>query len=167
MGGQAGPAKSRTVNLSPLFSLSGMRESDLDQVLVLERESFPTPWTRDGFLTAIKTDFGRGWVVLERERTRRTIAGYLCCWARGGSLQVVNICVAPSRRRQGLGRLLMQVAISWAGMRKIKSLSLEVRPGNAPAINLYQGLGFTQTGSQAGYYSDTGEEALLYELRLG
>ncbi len=166
MDGNPDSRGSRTANLTPCFALSEMTESDLDQILILERESFPTPWTREGFLTAIRTDFGRGWVVLDRDREERSVVGYLCCWTRRGTIQVVNICVAQSHRGRGLGRLLMQVVISWAGIKNKKRVSLEVRPGNLPAINLYQNLGFRHTGSRAGYYSDTGEEAFLYELRL-
>ncbi len=156
----------RTTNLSNRFAVTGLEESDLGQVLALERDSFPHPWTRGAFLTSIRTDFGRALAILDQSRKDRTVIGYLCCWVKPRSVQVVNICVAGSYRNQGLGRALLGVLASWAGRNGKNRLTLEVRPGNRPAIGLYESLGFVRTGIQEGYYKDTGEDALLLELRL-
>jgi ribosomal-protein-alanine N-acetyltransferase len=43
---------------------------------------------------------------------------------------------------------------------------LEVRRSNAPAIALYRALGFVETGVRKGYYSDDGEDALVFRLEL-
>ena len=43
----------------------------------------------------------------------------------------------------------------------MRYIVLEVRESNAPAIQLYRRLGFDQVGLRRGYYSDTGEDALL------
>ena len=40
-------------------------------------------------------------------------------------------------------------------------MTLEVREGNTVARHLYLRLGFEQNGFRPGYYSDTGEGALL------
>ena len=156
----------RALRLSSRFALLPMEESDLGQVLALERDSFPTPWNREAFLVSLRADFGRVWAILDRNRKNRTVVGYLCCWVRSGSIQVVNICVARSYRGQGLGRSMMRFLISFAGLNKINRITLEARPGNRPAINLYQDLGFINVGSREGYYTDTGEAALLFELDL-
>jgi len=75
--------------------------------------------------------------------------------------------VAGSYRRQGLGRTMLAHLIFWARRNGKDSLTLEVRTGNRQALGLYRSLGFTQIGVHEGYYSDTGEDALLLELRLG
>ncbi len=41
-----------------------------------------------------------------------------------------------------------------------------MRPGNAEARRLYEGLGFREVGRRRGYYVDTGEDALILEARL-
>jgi ribosomal-protein-alanine N-acetyltransferase len=46
--------------------------------------------------------------------------------------------------------------------------TLEVRQGNAPAIALYEGLGFKPVALRPHYYLDTQEDALLmWKERLG
>ena len=47
-----------------------------------------------------------------------------------------------------------------------RGIVLEVRRSNTPAIALYERLGFTRIGVRAGYYSDNGEDAFVYELKL-
>lgn len=155
-----------TIPLSPRLAISVMVISDLDQVVAIERGSFPSPWTKDGFLVSIKAPFGQAWVLLDREPDGRTVVGYLCFWEHSDHIQVVNICVAHPKRGQGWGRLMMEFAIAWAGLRNKKKVSLEVRPSNHQARSLYRSLGFRKTGMRAGYYTDTGEDALLLELSL-
>ena len=41
------------------------------------------------------------------------------------------------------------------------SMTLEVRPSNDIAKGLYSSMGFFQEGRRRGYYSDTGEDALI------
>ncbi len=82
------------------------------------------------------------------------------------SIEILNIGVLPERRRQGLGRALLERVLRGEAKTGILRAFLEVRVGNAPAIRLYEGLGFALTCRRRGYYADTGEDALLYELAL-
>jgi ribosomal protein S18 acetylase RimI-like enzyme len=50
--------------------------------------------------------------------------------------------IAPAHRRRGLGRQLMQVAEAWAQGRGDRQISLQVFSHNAPALALYQSLGY-------------------------
>ncbi len=60
-------------------------------------------------------------------------------------LHLARLIVQPERRGQGLGRLLaahlLEVALSRGPVR----VSLNVAPGNVPAISLYRSLGFSET----------------------
>ena len=40
-------------------------------------------------------------------------------------------------------------------------MTLEVRAGNGPALALYRRFGMAPVGIRRGYYSDTGEDALI------
>lgn len=61
-----------------------------------------------------------------------------------GALQayIYLVYVAPSHRRQGLGRKLIHHAEAWARAQGYEQLSLQVFLQNLPAINLYEHLGF-------------------------
>jgi ribosomal-protein-alanine N-acetyltransferase len=72
----------------------------------------------------------------------------------------ITIDVAPERRRNGLGRLLMQTGEEQlAGMGCI-AITLEVAVNNAGAQAFYGHLGYQQTGRIPGYYAD-GTNALV------
>jgi GNAT superfamily N-acetyltransferase len=55
-------------------------------------------------------------------------------------------CVAtgPDARRQGGGRTVMAGLLSWAADQDADLIGLQVAHGNAPAIQLYHSLGFTE-----------------------
>lgn len=60
---------------------------------------------------------------------------------------IVGMYVLPTSRGQGSARALMESAIQFCASRgDIKAIQLEVTEGNAPAVNLYQSLGFTAYG---------------------
>jgi ribosomal protein S18 acetylase RimI-like enzyme len=54
---------------------------------------------------------------------------------------VYYLAVAPDRRREGLGRRLMEAAEAWLRERGAPKLQLMVRTGNAEALGFYQALG--------------------------
>jgi ribosomal-protein-alanine N-acetyltransferase len=57
--------------------------------------------------------------------------------------------------------MIVKEMIRTASESGINSLTLEVRVSNTPAINLYRKLGFEDYGIRKGYYTDTGEDALI------
>lgn len=59
---------------------------------------------------------------------------------------VIGIGVAAGARRQGVGRRLMEAAITFARTTGAPYLYLVVDPTNAPAIALYRHTGFIETG---------------------
>lgn len=61
-----------------------------------------------------------------------------------GALQayVYLVYVAPTHRRQGLGRQLMEHAKAWAKEQGHEQLSLQVFTHNETALRLYQSLGY-------------------------
>jgi ribosomal-protein-alanine N-acetyltransferase len=138
--------------------------SDLDQVLDIERASFPTPWTRAAFCYEIEQNKVARCTVL---RGRRGIVGYLCLWEIGHEIHITNLAVHPEWRRRGVARQLLGAALIEGVARGVTLAFLEVRPSNTRALALYESLGFQVIGRRNGYYFDTGEDALVMEARLG
>jgi ribosomal-protein-alanine N-acetyltransferase len=141
-----------------------MAMSDLDQVLDIERASFPTPWTRAAFCYEIEQNKVARCTVL---RGRRGIVGYLCLWEIGHEIHITNLAVHPEWRRRGVARQLLGAALIEGVARGVTLAFLEVRPSNTRALALYESLGFQVIGRRNGYYFDTGEDALVMEARLG
>jgi len=52
----------------------------------------------------------------------------------------------PSARSHGVGRALGDAVLAWARERRFRRIVLWVTEGNAPAIALYEGLGFAPAG---------------------
>ena len=83
------------------------------------------------------------------------IVGYINCWVSDNT-EVLNFCVYPEYRKQGIGALL------FSEVEKIANgvISLEVRVSNSNAINFYSKRGFKKAFVRKGYYSN-GEDAIL------
>jgi ribosomal-protein-alanine N-acetyltransferase len=140
-----------------------MRPDDLDEVVTIERASFGMPWSRGAFLYEIEQNrVARCWVLRDDDR----VAAYLCLWEIGDELHVTNIAVHPGMRRRGLARRLLGAILEDGRARRLRAVTLEVRPTNDEARALYESFGFRVVGRRRGYYYDTGEDALIMESDL-
>jgi ribosomal-protein-alanine N-acetyltransferase len=147
----------------PRVRVDRLRPADLDAVLVIEKVSFPTPWTRDNFLYELKDNrFARNLAL----RVGGGLAGYACLWVLDGELKINNIAVHPERRGTGLGHVLLRAALEVGVAEACAEATLEVRPTNLVARRLYERYGFREVGRRRGYYQDTGEDAVLMVARL-
>lgn len=57
-------------------------------------------------------------------------------------MELVYLGIGPTARRMGLASGLLQRAMGWAARRSVRTMSLAVDTDNAPAMGLYQQLGF-------------------------
>ncbi len=81
-------------------------------------------------------------------------------WRAGTDALVEDVFVAESARGSGLGRRLMDAAIARARERGARRMELDTNDTNAPAIALYESLGFRNAGDR--YYRlhlDAGKDA--------
>ncbi len=155
------PRRSQGAPLELVFD--AMVRRDLPIVSELERRAFSHPWSPEVFLRELRLPFSK--IVLARlaGEPRGTVVGYLCRWLAAGVLEIQNIAVHPDWRRRSIGRRLVEHALTEGSQLGARAAVLEVRRHNLPAISLYRGLGFRQTGVRPRYYTD-GEDALLMEL---
>ena len=65
-----------------------------------------------------------------------------------------SMWVAPTHRRLGIGRKLVDAIIDWARAQSARTLLLLVTSNNDGAIKFYQQLGFTLTGRTEPYAND-------------
>ena len=130
---------------------------DAEGVARVERESFPTPWSREDFWREASNDFACYIVALDDME----IIGFAGCWISFEEAQVTNIALTSVQRGRGLGKALMARLMRAAATRGAERMTLEVRPSNTPALRLYEGLGFAAVGIRKKYYQDNDEDAIL------
>lgn len=136
--------------------------ADLDAICRIAEASFPTPWTRDAFLSEI----GRPGVALDvlRPSIGADPCAFIHYWLVYDEIQLHNIAVLPAHRGKGYALALMRDLIAVAQREHVVFASLEVRRGNTRAIALYQGMGFAPVGVRPRYYSDNQEDAIMMLL---
>lgn len=61
-----------------------------------------------------------------------------------GAVGLYDLAVAPEHRGCGRGQALVQALLHWAAQAGATSAYLQVRTQNAPALRLYEGLGFKE-----------------------
>jgi len=100
---------------------------------------------------------GIGFLALDLENGGEMpcgIAGALVDDADPRSAQLVSMWTAPTHRRLGVGRILVQAVLAWAASRGLHTLTLFVVANNSPAIRFYRQLGFAVTGNTQPYPND-------------
>ncbi len=138
--------------------------TDLDDLLDIEYQSFPSPWNYKQFLAEFHKPYAH--ILVAHRPAPRTILGFIVFWHLIDELHILNLAVKPEARRQGLGLALLRHTLDLARDRQCQTAWLEVRPSNQAAIALYQSLGFKQVMIRKGYYGDSGEDALIFCLTL-
>ncbi len=155
----------------PGIRVDPMRPEDLDEVLAIERASFPHPWSRHAFAYELRENrVARLWVGRASEAPDippdAPVVGYLCLWVIADEVHVTNFAVHPDLRGRGIGRELLGTLLELYRQQGAARAALEVRLSNHRARRLYEAFGFREVGLRKGYYFDTGEDALLMEARL-
>jgi ribosomal-protein-alanine N-acetyltransferase len=130
--------------------------SDLPQVIAIERQAFPTPWSLSMFVLELSKPSGICLAALSDGR----LAGYLVCSRYDTVWHVMNVAVDPRLRRQGIASRLMDHLFDTAD-RPHEQYTLEVRESNDGAIALYERFGFRGAGHRRAYYHDNREDALI------
>ncbi|MGI8460869.1 MAG: ribosomal protein S18-alanine N-acetyltransferase [Solirubrobacterales bacterium] len=132
--------------------------SDLPSVLAIERRAFPTPWSLAMFVLELSKPSG----ICLAASTPDGLIGYLVCSRYADVWHLMNVAVAPERRRAGTATTLINELLSRAGTEA--RYTLEVRNSNDAAIAMYQRFGFRPAGTRPRYYHDNGEDALIMWL---
>ena len=139
-----------------------MTPADLDRVVAIEVDSFPSPWTPAHFLDELNAPNAFPLVAVAAEGG---IAGYLCPSLVLDEGEILDVAVRGDCRGLGIGRLLVTEALRLFRERGADRVFLEVRLSNEAAISLYRALGFHECGQRHRYY-ENGEDALLMEYMM-
>jgi ribosomal-protein-alanine N-acetyltransferase len=138
-----------------------MDRADLPDILAIERESFPSPWTVGMFTRELDSSHSVCLTARINIKGKSVIGAYIIFWLVADEVHLHNLAVKKEYKRQGIAFGLMEVMSEIAGKNEITAQTLEVRKSNIEAIKLYQKCGFVVKGIRPLYYTDTHEDALI------
>ncbi|MCL6107045.1 MAG: ribosomal protein S18-alanine N-acetyltransferase [Actinobacteria bacterium] len=134
-----------------------MRLADLNDVVKIEKASFPRPWSHNAFITQLAKDAS---VCLVAEVDQQVI-GYTIATQYVEVWHLLDLAVREDYRRQYVATELLEFLFELCGREQHRGYTLEVRKSNRGAIKMYESFGFICTGLRKGYYSDNSEDALI------
>ena len=134
-----------------------MSEGHVSSVAALEKICFSDPWSENSVASELKNKLAL-WLVAEENGI---VAGYIGSQTCGEESDVMNVAVHPDFRRRGIAEALVNALVEELKAVGSHCLTLEVRASNAPAIALYEKLGFAEIGRRKNYYRNPREDALI------
>lgn len=140
--------------------ISPLEKEDIPYVAELEAICFSMPFTEKA-LSELFSNTSWHFFVAKQENK---VVGYISFYCIIDETEIVNVCVLPEYRGQGIGRRLTQCAIDFNKEIKGTRVMLEVRESNISAIKLYESLGFIPVGVSKNHYKMPTEDALLMNL---
>ena len=142
-----------------MIEIIPMNESHVAAVAALEEANFTTAWPESAIRDELTNKLSL-WLVAVEDGT---VLGYVGSQTVLEEADMMNIAVEESARRRGIARTLVEELVRQL---PAYSLTLEVRASNAPAIALYDSLGFAQVGLRRNYYRNPREDALILRKEI-
>jgi ribosomal-protein-alanine N-acetyltransferase len=136
-------------------------EGDVVEIIAIERDSFPTPWSENIFRNEMTSPTSKMLVSRTVERKGGCVSGYIVYWRIDDEIHLHNIAVRRDMRRKRIAFRLLAEAIRRSRLEGARWVTLEVRRSNLPAQKMYEKFGFFVKGIRPGYYTDTKEDALI------
>ncbi len=140
-----------------MMRFTEMKAEHVPQVAELEKLCFADPWSENSVASELNNIWSY-WVVALWDDA---VVGYIGSQSSCDETDVMNVAVHPDFRRKGIAESLIETLIMELKNRGSHALMLEVRASNAPAIALYEKLGFQQVGCRKNYYRNPKEDALI------
>ena len=133
-----------------------MEACHVAQVAAIEQGCFSGPWSEAAFRSELTNPQALTLVALREGQ----VAGFVNIAFAAETADINTVAVGAAYRRQGIGKRLLLAMEAWMEG-QVSSYFLEVRQSNAPAIALYQSLGYRQVGVRPRYYHKPDEDGLL------
>jgi len=140
------------------WAIRAAERRDVAELLVIEREQFPEPWTKGMLLDEIVNAESRRYTVAVLDGR---IVGYLGVMFVLDELHVNTVGTMPGFEGRGIASTLLDDAWTDAAARGVVRATLEVAVSNSRAIELYYRYGFKPVGVRKNYYETSHEDALV------
>lgn len=134
-----------------------MAEADIPAVAELERQCFSDFWSEK----LLRESMERPEYIFLAEEEQGRLIGYGILLLNYDEGDILKIAVGEAYRGRGYGRALAEDLMDEGRRQGFCAFTLEVRAGNAPAIHLYESLGFRSAGVRKDFYERPTEDALI------
>ena len=131
----------------------------------LHASCFAKPWTDAAMRQFIAGPDTVCLIATVHDGSGDSPSGFVVARRAADEAELLTLAVAPHCRRTGLGRTLLQAAMTMLGEAGATQLFLEVEEGNEAAFCLYRALGAKAVGRRPRYY-DSGADAAIFSLAL-
>lgn len=134
-----------------------LRSEDVETLAGIESRSFSMPWSKQDFENLLSHDYCFYLVAVVDGK----VVG--CCGFTNlcNEGNIDNVVVDEAYRGKGVGYAMLSELIRCGEQDGVEAFTLEVRVSNAPAIHLYEKLGFRSEGIRPGFYEKPTEDALI------
>lgn len=138
--------------------LRAMTADDLPAVERIEQTCFSDAWSEKLLSDMLESEWDEAWVLADE---KNSVIGYANFRFLAGEGELMRIAVLPEYRGHGESKKFMDRLEISSREKEAPDLTLEVRAGNTPAINLYKFYGFQAEAVRKNYYHDPVEDALI------
>jgi ribosomal-protein-alanine N-acetyltransferase len=145
------------------YRVRSMNETDIAIVVAIERDTWgDESWSSENFRNTLRDPLYSCW-ILESITTDYVVLGYGLQYQTHHGSHIVNLCLHPSRRGRGLGRILLGHMIDYTRENDGSLVELEVSTSNTQAFNLYVQNGFKIVDYLPHYYAESSD---AYKMAL-
>lgn len=137
------------------ISMRWLIRRDMPRVLDIEQSNFGTIWTEEDFIRCLRQRDCIG-MVAEYDVN---IAGFVIYELHKNRLHVLNLCIDPGWRRQGVGRVIVRKLVSKLSAIRRNRITIDVRESNLPAQLFFRSMQFRAEKILPEHYSDSFESA--------
>ena len=147
----------------PWLNYRRMTLDDVSQVVQVENEVYPYPWTERIVQDCIRAGH-ECWLALEN----KLVVAHAVVSVAAGESHLLNLSVSKKHQGRGIGKKFIQFLVGIVRSKQATIMMLEVRPSNIQAINCYNASGFNETGCRKNYYpaAEGKEDALLFAREI-
>jgi ribosomal-protein-alanine N-acetyltransferase len=145
---------------SPL-TIDYLRDEHIKALMEIEVRSFGAPWSEWAYRNEMNNAAA---VYLVGLMPDGRVAGYAGAWIVLDEAHVTTIAIHPDLRGRKLGKAILVALLDATAERGAIRATLEVRPSNTAALEMYRKFGFRPVGRRKSYYSDNREDAIIMWL---
>lgn len=140
-----------------MLEIRFMETEDLEKVAAIEGSLFSKPWSVKGFQDSLNSQD----TIYLTALVDGEVAGYCGLLRSFEEADITNVAVAETFQGKGIAFAMLKELLALGAEKGILNFTLEVRVSNAPAIHVYEKLGFVNEGIRKNFYDMPKEDAMI------